>query len=259
MTNIITLAKNATAAANCVSENYKFLSTQQAHEVLADFGFMESRYRQSKGAGERQGFQKHISIFERDTDKDEDGRFNLLMLNSHDGTSSLRLEAGYFRILCENQLGSGDVGVRIIHRGEALTRFADSIPLVIHQMELFKEVKSLLRDKVLSQDAQMELARLALQLREVKFETLDAYQTERNLLNMLVRRRSEDTGNNAWKVFNAVQENVVKGGVRLYQNAGTVEAPKDVLRKIRPLTSAERLLDVNNALTECAIQLARAA
>lgn len=253
-----TLAKNATAASNTVSENYRFLSTQQAHEVLADFGFIESRYRQSKATKEV-GFQKHVSIFERDTDKDEDGRFNLLMLNSHDGTSSLRLEAGYFRILCENQLGSGDVGVRIVHRGEALAKFAQSVPLVIQQMELFKETKALLRDKTLSDDARWELAKFALQLRGVDLTGLDEYQLTRNLQNLLTIRRYEDRGLNAWHVFNVVQENTIKGGVRLYQNAGTVEAPRDVLRKIRPLTSAERLLDVNNQLTEKAVELAGAA
>ena len=255
----MTLAKFATTSATHVSENYKFLSTEAAHAVLADFGFSESRYRQSKTTQNNQGFQKHISIFERASDGDEDGRFNLLMLNSHDGTSSLRLEAGYFRLLCENQLGSGDVGARIIHRGDAIGKLADAIPLVINQMETFKEVKALLRDKTLSQDAQMELAKLALQLREVKLDTLDDYQLERNKLNMLLRRRYDDMGTNAWKVFNAVQENVVKGGVRLYQNKGTIEVPVDVLRKLRPLSNMERVLDVNNQLTECALQLAKAA
>ena len=141
----------------------------------------------------------------------------------------------------------------------AIGKLADAIPLVINQMETFKEVKALLRDKTLSQDAQMELAKLALQLREVNLDTLDDYQLERNKLNMLLRRRYDDMGTNAWKVFNAVQENVVKGGVRLYQNKGTIEVPKDVLRKLRPLSNMERVLDVNNQLTECALQLAKAA
>lgn len=255
----MTLAKFATTSSTNVSENYTFLSTEAAHAVLADFGFFESRYRQSKTPQHNQGFQRHISIFERETDADEDGRFNLLLLNSHDGTSSLRLEAGYFRLICENQLGSGDVGARIIHRGDVIGKFANTVPLVINQMETFKEVKALLRDKVLSYDAQAVLARLALELRGVKLDTLDVWQTERNMLNILSCRRSSDRGNNAWRIFNAVQENVVKGGVRLYQNKGTVEAPKDVLRKLRPLSNVERTLDANNELTECVIQLAHAA
>ncbi len=47
-------------ATNRVSPDYIFLSTAQAHEVLADFGFTESKYRQGKGSG----FQKHLSIFD---------------------------------------------------------------------------------------------------------------------------------------------------------------------------------------------------
>jgi len=249
------VAKLAQSASTKVSENYVFLSTEQAHGVLADFGFTESRYKQGKG----QGYQKHLSIFERDTDGDEDGRFNLLLLNSHDGTSSLRLEAGYFRVLCENQLGSGDVGVRVVHRGNALDKFAAAIPLVLAQMQSFKETKAILRDKQLSALAMFDLAYFALQVRGVDVAGLDEYQFIRNIQNILTSRRYEDRGENAWKVFNRVQENVVKGGVRLYQNAGTVEAPKEVLRKLRPLANAERLLNVNNLLTEKTIQLARAA
>jgi len=250
-----TLAKLQTQAAPTVSDSYVFLSTEQAHEVLAEFGFFESKYRQGKGTG----FQKHLSIFERDTDNDEDGRFNLLLLNSHNGTSSLRLEAGYFRVLCENQLGSGDIGIRVAHRGQALDRFADAIPLVLQQMQKFRETKQLLRDKTLNDDARWELARFALELRGVGVTGLDDYQLTRNIQNMLTSRRYEDRGLNAWKMFNVVQENVVKGGIRLYQNTGTIEQPKDVLRKARALTSAERLLDVNNQLTQRTIELVQAA
>ena len=71
------------------------------------------------------------SMFSRTADCDEDGWFNLLLLNSHNGSSSIRLEAGYFRILCENQLGSGDVGTRIIHRGDAVAKFEQAVPLVL--------------------------------------------------------------------------------------------------------------------------------
>ena len=261
MTNIInTIAKNATAAASTlVSENYSFISTQQAHAVLADFGFTESRYKQRAVKGVQSGHQAHISIFDRAKDADNEGGFNLLLLNSHDGSTALRLEAGYFRILCENQLGAGDVGTRIIHRGDVLDKFVQAVPLVLAQMETFKEIKGLLQDKTLSMDAQLELAKLALQLREVKADSLDSFQLERNLYRILARRRQADTGNNAWRVFNAVQENVIKGGVRLYQNKGTVEEPKDVLRLLRPLTSMERIVDTNNALTEFTVQLARAA
>ena len=244
MTNNI--AKLATAPSSTVSDKYVFLSTEQAHSVLADFGFFESRYKQGKGSG----YQKHVSIFERATDTDEDGRFNLMLLNSHNGTSALRLEAGYFRILCENQLGSGDVGVRVSHRGNALDRFAQAIPLVLMQMESFKETKQLLRDKVLSHDAVFELAEFALMLRGVKQDELREFLKVRNQQNMATSRRFKDRGDSAWHRFNVIQENMVKG-CRVFHN--------DKYQKLRPLTSAEKLLDFNNQLTAKTLELVRAA
>ena len=245
--NTPTLAKNQTQASPIVGPNYVFLSTAQAHAVLADFGFFESRYKQGKGTG----YQKHLSIFERETDGDEDGRFNLMLLNSHNGTSSLRLEAGYFRILCENQLVHGKVGVRIPHRGQALDRFAEAIPLVLQQMQQFKETKALLRDKVLDGESQLELANFALQIRGVNTDGLDELSTLRNQQNILTSRRQADRGPSAWHRFNVVQENIIKGGVRLYQGEN--------YRMLRPITAAERLLDVNQRLTQKAVELARTA
>lgn len=242
-----TLAKNQTQPSPIVSPNYVFLSTEQAHEVLAEFGFFESRYKQSRGTG----YQKHVSIFERETDTDEDGRFNLMLLNSHNGTSSLRLEAGYFRVLCENQLVHGKVGVRIPHRGQALDRFGEAIPLVLQQMQAFKETKALLRDKVMDDDARFELANFALQIRGINTDGLDELSALRNLQNVLTSRRSQDRGPSAWHRFNVVQENIIKGGVRLYQG--------EHYRMLRPITAAERLLDINQRLTEKAVELARAA
>jgi hypothetical protein len=245
MTNNI--AKLASSASPAVSDKYVFLSTEQAHSVLADFGFYESRYKQSKGSG----YQKHVSIFERNSDGDEDGRFNLMLLNSHNGTSALRLEAGYFRILCENQLGSGDVGVRVSHRGSALDRFAESIPLVLQQMESFKETKQLLRDKTMSHDAVFELAQFALMLRGVKQDELREFLQVRNLQNMATSRRFKDRGDSAWHRFNVIQENMVKG-CRVFQT-------NDKFQKLRPLTNAERLIDFNNQLTAKTLELIRAA
>jgi hypothetical protein len=245
--NMQTLAKLTTEPAPTVSPNYVFLSTAQAHEVLAEFGFFESRYKQGKGTG----YQKHVSIFERETDSDEDGRFNLMLLNSHNGTSSLRLEAGYFRVLCENQLVHGKVGVRIPHRGQALDRFAEAIPLVLQQMQQFKETKALLRDKVLDGESQLELADFALQVRGIDTAGLTMLSAIRNQQNILTSRRQADRSPSAWHRFNAVQENIIKGGVRLYQG--------EHYRILRPITAAERLLDINQRLTEKAVELARAA
>ena len=248
-----TLAKNAQNANGLrVSDKYQFISTEQVHAVLNDFGFQESRYREGRNVT---GYQRHLSIFNRAQDVDEQGGFNLLLLNSHDGTSSLRLEAGYFRMLCENQLGHGDVGVRVSHRGNALEKLELAIPQVLLQMEDFKRIKDLLRGKVLSREQMLDFALKALATR-VDLSTLDEYQTSMNLHSILHSRRYADGGDGAWEVYNRVQENVIKGGIRLITNTGTLECPKDTRRKIRGITGIDKLVETNKTLTQAIIQVA---
>jgi hypothetical protein len=118
-------------------------------------------------------------------------------------------------------------------------------------MQAFKETKALLRDKVMDDDARFELANFALQIRGVNTDGLDELSTLRNQQNILTSRRQADRGPSAWHRFNVVQENIIKGGVRLYQG--------EHYKMLRPITAAERLLDINQRLTEKAVELARTA
>lgn len=225
-----TLAKHTTIASSTVSDKYSFVSTQKIHELLADYGFHESRYKQRAGAG----YQRHISILNRAQDADEQGAFNLLLLNSHDGTSSVRLEAGYFRILCENQIGAGQVGVRIRHSGDVLSKIELAIPSVLNQMDNLRQLRELLLNYKLSYDQCVQLVQRALELRGIP-------TIGQNMTRMATPRRYEG-GHSAWETFNVIQENTVRGGVRLETAAGQ-------LRKLRPINEANRLLQVNNELT----------
>ena len=226
-----TLAKFATIASSTVSDKYSFVSTQKIHEVLADYGFHESRYRQRATGG---GYQRHISILNRAQDADERGAFNLLLLNSHDGTSSVRLEAGYFRILCENQIGAGQVGVRIRHSGDVLSKIELAIPSVLNQMDNLRQLRELLLSQTLSYDQCVQLVQRALELRGVPV-------SDRNVVSMGRARRFEGE-TSAWTQFNVIQENTVRGGVYVENNAGK-------LRRLRSINEASRLVQINNELT----------
>lgn len=242
-------AKHTTTAAPDLSPKYSVIQTTKVYELLADYGFREDKYRQSRERNrEREAFSKHVSILQRDQDCDQHGGFNLLLVNSHNGTSALHLEAGYFRILCENQLGHGDVGVRIRHTGDVLSKIERAIPQVLAQMDDFKALQALLRDRLLSPDQLRDLMRKALELRGLPDTNFNMEQIGR-------LRRNE--GNiRAWEQFNVIQENMVRGGVRFH-------APdKDgllVLRRLRALTSADRLLNANRELTATVRELCRAA
>jgi hypothetical protein len=238
-------AKHTTTAAPDLSSKYSVIQTTKVYELLADYGFREDKYRQSRERNrEREAFSKHISILQREQDCDQHGGFNLLLVNSHNGTSALHLEAGYFRVLCENQLGHGDVGIRVRHTGDVLSKLEQAIPLVLNQMDEFKALQAMLKDAVFYTDRIDVLIRKALELRGLPW-------TQHNRLQFGSLRRNEGIVK-AWEQFNVVQENMVRGGFRVHAE------DKDglcVFRKLRALTSADRLLDANRELTNTVRQL----
>lgn len=241
-------AKHTTTAAPDLSPKYSVIQTTKVYELLADYGFREDRYRQSRERNrEREAFSKHVSILQREQDCDQHGGFNLLLVNSHNGTSALHLEAGYFRVLCENQLGNGDVGIKIRHVGDALGRIERAIPQVLAQMDDFKTLQALLRDRLLRPDQLRALITKALELRGLPV-------TEYNVSRMAGTRRNEGTIR-AWEQLNVVQENMIRGGMQVHAE------DKDglcVFRKLRALTSADRLLNANRELTATVKQLVAA-
>jgi len=242
-------AKHTTTAAPDLSPKYSVIQTTKVYELLADYGFREDRYRQARERRiEREAYSKHVSILQREQDCDQHGGFNLLLVNSHNGTSALHLEAGYFRLLCENQLGHGDVGIRVRHTGDVLGKLERAIPQVLAQMDDFKALYFLLKDTVLYTDRIDVLIRKALELRGLPF-------TQHNRLQFGSLRRNEGEMS-AWAQFNVIQENMVRGGMQVHAE------DKDglcVFRKLRALTSADRLLNANRELTATVRELCRAA
>jgi hypothetical protein len=189
-----------------------------------------------------------VSILQRDQDCDQHGGFNLLLVNSHNGTSSLHLEAGYFRVLCENQLGHGDLGIKVRHTGDVLAKLERAIPQVLAQMEDFKQLQAMLQGRTLSNEQAIALIEKALELRGLP-------STTHNRGTFSYTRRNEGE-RNAWMQYNVIQENMVRGGMQVHAE------DKDglcVFRKLRALSSADRLLNANRELTATVRELCRAA
>jgi hypothetical protein len=238
-------AKHTTTAAPNLRPKYSLIETTKVYELLADYGFREDKYRQSRERNrEREAFAKHVSILQREQDCNAEGGFNLLLVNSHNGTSSLHLEAGYFRVLCENQLGNGDVGIRVRHTGDVLGKLERAIPQVLAQMEDFKQLQALLQSRTLSSEQCNALIHKALELRELPV-------VQYNQVQFCGTRRYEGE-RNAWMQFNVVQENMVRGGMRVQ---GIDKDGLLKIRTLRALSSADRLLEANRELTATVKQL----
>lgn len=159
----------------------------------------------------------------------------IVMLNAHDGTSTLRLLSGLFRLVCSNGLVVQshalveEVRIRHTHKAldEALTAARTVMAASIEaarQIHRWEQV-------MLTSGQQVQFASEASSLWTGMIPAAD----------LLTVRRHEDAGDDLWRVFNRVQENLTVGGIV----GRTATGRQTRTRGIRAVDSSVR---VNGAL-----------
>lgn len=254
------IAKENQTSLPTVSSRYRHINTLDVHEVLKDNGFIEKGYREANvRLPERQGFQRHMSIFYRPEMQDgAHGDFNVMLFNGHDGTTAIRLELGYFRVVCENQLINSELGCKVTHTGNALERLNSRIPILLKGYEDFRALKERMVSKEFSPEATRELIMEAVRIRELdgmhlENESIKGQVIEYNLKAMDYTRRTDDRGSNAWSTLNRIQENMIRGTT--WEIATTTKAGAINYRKLRAVTNLDRVINYNKQLTGKAIEL----
>lgn len=138
----------------------------------------------------------------------------IILLNSHDGTSSYQMIPGVFRFVCANGLvvgeSMGDQKVRHSGSHDVVDDVIEGAYEVLRQFERVDGQRDAMRSQILRPYEQMALAEAALTYRydETKGPApITAAQ-------LLTTHRIEDRSDDLWTTFNRVQENVIKGGLR---------------------------------------------
>ena len=138
----------------------------------------------------------------------------VILLNSHDGSSSYQMMAGMFRFVCANGLVLGDCSmdqkVRHSGRGDVIGDVIEGAYEVLNQFNAVADQRECMQQLKLRPDEQEAFAMAALAYRYDPKEG-PAPVTARQLL---APRRVEDYDNDLWTTFNRVQENTIKGGLR---------------------------------------------
>jgi hypothetical protein len=175
----------------------------------------------------------------------------ILLLNSHDGTSSYQMIAGQFRFICANGLVCGDIDsdIRVPHKGDVVDRVIDGAFEVLDGFTRVVEEREEMKALTLAEDHQAAFARAALVLRYDKQDGKPAPITESDLLTP---RRSEDREPSLWNTFNRVQEHLVTGGIRGRNAAGRRAVT-------RPVTGIDQGVKLNRALWVLANEMAKLA
>lgn len=231
------------------SSAYAYIPTSEVLTGLIREGFRPYSVMQGGSRDEeKRGFTKHLIRLRHESAQGlqvNDTFTEIVLLNSHDGTSAYRLMAGMFRLACSNGLvvaQSTIEDIRIPHKGDITGQVIDGcVELMTKLPELSESVRDM-ASLQLTFGEQTALARASLAARyeDVTLAPITADQ-------LLSTRRREDAQPTLWNTFNRIQENVVKGGINYLQRdqaTGRVKAR----RKTREIGGIDQNTTVNRAL-----------
>jgi hypothetical protein len=246
--------------AHGLSDRYASLNTAQLLPVLADFGYFPMQAAQKKSRKGEAQHSSHMLSFAKTYHTQDiigDVRPEIILYNSHDGSSSVRLFAGCFRFICSNGIVAGDgFQSRMYHNAKAINGFEDMLASTVDSLPLLMERIEKLRSTKLMYGDAVEMARKGVQTRwKMLDETIEdipfgSYATEKTVRDALVVQRNEDDYMDAFTVFNRIQEAVVRGNafVRSLSKANTKHGDTGVMRKARPISSVSEGIRVNSEL-----------
>jgi len=134
----------------------------------------------------------------------------IILLNSHDGSSSYQMLPGIFRAVCQNGLICGETfgEVRVPHKGDVVDRVIEGAYEVLGIFGRVDEKREEMQQLMLPQPAQLALAKAALTYR---FGDEHQPVTESQILSP---RRWQDESPDLWTTYQRIQENLMKGGLR---------------------------------------------
>jgi len=227
-----------------VSKKYSFIPTTRILEDLNKLGWepYEASQRKSRASKDTM-FTKHLIRFRnKSVGQLGDSIPEVVLTNSHDGRNSFNLHAGLFRLVCSNGLIIADKTfdqVKIKHQWynmEEITKVTnnmlDKIPTIVGSIN---DMDS----RELSDREKRVFAKQAMLTRWPKGNDM------LDIDDMLQSIRVGDKGNSVWKVYNVVQEKLIKGGL-VFNNK------REKVQKLRPIINIDRKIDVNKNLWELA-------
>jgi hypothetical protein len=229
------------------SARYAYIPTIKVLDGLRKEGFEPFSAGQSLSrVPGKSEFTKHLVRLRRADKVDVGGAPEIILINSHDGTSSYQMLAGYFRFVCMNGLVTGEKtdDIRIKHSGDVASSVIDAAYTVVGRLDEVKHHREEMQAIELTRDERHVFAQAALVARYGEETTpIQADQ-------LLLPRRFEDRQNDVWTTFNTVQENVVRGGLP----GRTANLRRT---RTREITGIDQNINVNRALWLLATEMAK--
>lgn len=216
----------AAAAHESRSSRYTPIPTTMVLDGLADAGFIPTTAMQSKSRVEgKSDFTKHLLRLRRidDLGASKPDVHEVVLVNSHDGTSSYVLYAGIFRLVCTNGMIIGDIdsSMRVQHKGDIVQQVVDSTLQLVEDSEQVMETVEEMKQIQLSRPEQLLLSEFAMHGRfNLDDEQEDTKEVPYQPSDFLRIHRNEDVHNDLYTTTNVIQENLLRGGISRRDHKG---------------------------------------
>jgi len=225
-----------------VSKKYSFIPTINVIKDMRKLGWdvFNATQQKSRNVNDSAHTKHMVRLRNSNIGLINDSVPEIVLTNSHDGRNAFKLHAGIFRMVCSNGMVIADTtidNIRIKHQWydfEDIKVITDA--MVKKVPEMIKKMNSL-NNVILSDDEQLEFAEKAILTRWPKGNE------SVNIEDLLSPIRKADRGDDLWKIFNVIQEKLVKGGL-VFNNK------KEKMQKIRPVTNIDRQVTMNKDLWE---------
>ncbi|EIU5542659.1 DUF945 domain-containing protein [Pseudomonas aeruginosa] len=221
------------------SERYSYIPTATVLQELRGEGFEPFMVCQTRVRhDDRRDYTKHMIRLRHASQINGREANEIILLNSHDGTSSYQMLAGMFRFVCCNGLVCGDTvaDVRVPHKGDVAGHVIEGAYEVLHGFGRAQESRDAMRAITLDAGESEVFARAALSLKYDEDKPAPVTESQ-----ILMPRRGDDDRRDLWSVFNRTQENLIKGGL-------SARAANGRRQTTRPVQGIDQSVRLNRAL-----------
>jgi hypothetical protein len=249
------------------SARYAYIPTAEVIRGMREGGFlpMWAGQARTRDAG-RAGHTKHILRFRHAgaataTERRVGNTFpEIVLLNSHDGTSAYRVMSGVFRLVCLNGMIVADrqgAEIRVPHKGDVVRQVVEGSYEVLDDARGALEAVEAWRGVTLSRDEQRAFGEAA---RTLRFGDAEGQaETPITAEQLLAPRRVDDAGDDLWRTFNRVQENAIRGGLTAWGRDAQNRPRRVTSREVTGIDGDVRLNRALWTLTERMAELKGAA
>lgn len=235
-----------------MSPKYGFTDTYHLLKHLSNRGYT-MRTVQQTGRGE---YGKTLTRMQHPTlHRTADGCAEIVVIDSHDGTSSLMVALGYLRFVCANGLVLGD-SVFVRKYKHTQPDLVESIILDLEEADgaAIRNAQTIerMKQRILCEVDAMQLATSVAEARfgsSIDIEAPSGVSRMRRAANALLssRRRESDMRHDLFTTLNVLQENAMRGGL-WYTHAGA-------RHNVQPIKSIQKEVDINRAAWSGAMKL----